>query len=33
MWRFANALSWVANGNDVSEERRLDLQAAAGKLV
>jgi hypothetical protein len=33
MWRFANALSWVANGGDVSEERRLDLQAAAGKLI
>ena len=33
MWRFANALSWVANGKDVSEDRRLDLQAAAGRLV
>jgi len=33
MWRFANALSWVANGKDVGEDRRLDLQAVAGKLV
>jgi hypothetical protein len=33
MWRFANALSWVANADGVSEERKLDLQAVAGKLV
>ncbi len=33
MWRFANALSWVANGSDINEERRLDLQAVAGKLI
>jgi hypothetical protein len=33
MWRFANALSWVANAEGVSEERKLDLQAVAGKLV
>lgn len=33
MWRFVNALSWVANREDVSEERRLDLQAVAGKLT
>jgi hypothetical protein len=33
MWRFANALSWVANNKDTTEERKLDLQAVAGKLL
>lgn len=33
MYRFANALSWVANGDQVSEEKRLDLQQLSGKLL
>lgn len=33
MYRFANALSWVANGDKVGEEKRLDLQALSGKLL
>lgn len=32
MWRFANALSWVANSTE-NPDRALDLQKAAGKLV
>lgn len=33
MYRFANALSWVANSEKVGEEKRLDLQALSGKLL
>lgn len=33
MWRFANALSWVANSDKVSDETRIDLQSMAGKLL
>jgi len=32
-WRFANALSWVANSEETPEERKLDLQHVAGQLV
>lgn len=33
MWRFSNALSWIANNKDTPEERRLDLQQVAGSLI
>jgi hypothetical protein len=33
MYRFANALSWVANHKETGEEKRLDLQAISGKLL
>ena len=32
MWRFKNALSWVANLEGITEEQRLDIQAVAGKV-
>lgn len=32
-WRFANALSWVANTPDMSEDRRIELQEIAGKVA
>jgi hypothetical protein len=32
-WRFANALSWVANGSELSEDRRIELQEIAGKVA
>jgi BMFP domain-containing protein YqiC len=32
-WRAANALSWIANTDGVEEERRLELQELAGKLL
>lgn len=33
MWRFSNALSWIANAKDTSEDKRLDLQSLAGKVA
>lgn len=33
MWRFSNALSWVANSDKVDAETRIDLQLQAGKLL
>jgi hypothetical protein len=32
-WRAANALSWIANGEDVEPQRRLELQELSGKLL
>lgn len=32
-WRFANALSWVANAPKIAEDRKLELQSLAGKLA
>jgi hypothetical protein len=33
LWRASNAISWLANGDDVGAERRLVLQELAGKIL
>jgi hypothetical protein len=33
LWRASNAISWLANGDDVGAERRLELQELAGKIL
>lgn len=33
VWRLSNALSWIAQAKDVSTDKRLDLQKAAGDLI
>lgn len=32
-WRFSNAISWLANQEDVTAERKLDLQQLAGEVI
>lgn len=32
-WRFSNALSWVANSDDTSPERKMELQGLAAKAI
>lgn len=33
VWRLSNAVSWIAQSNDVAPEKRLEMQALAGKLI
>jgi hypothetical protein len=33
VWRLSNAVSWIAQSNDVAPEKKLDMQALAGKLI
>jgi hypothetical protein len=32
-WRLSNAVSWIAQSKDISPEKKLEMQAVAGKLI